>query len=238
MNGTFSSLLRAALLCVGLAAAGCTVAPSEESLDPAPLRVGFLLLDGVYNSELMAPWDVFQHTAYHTSPGMVVTAIGRSRAPVTSFEGLRIIPDHDLASAPPLDVLVVPSGAHSMDGDLQDRRLIEWVAARGGAAQWLLSVCDGAFVLAEAGLLDGRKCTTYPGDIDALRQRYPDLEVLAEASFVVDGNAITGVGGARSYDPAMYLVERLFGREGAVGVGRGLVIDWRLDAVEHVVAPR
>lgn len=211
------------------------LAAQDTRPSDAPLRVGFVLLDGVYNSELMAPYDVFQHTVYHTQPGMQVCTVGRSRDPVRSFEGLRILPDHDFESAPPLDVLVVPSGAESMGSDLEDPTLIAWLAAAGGRADHVLSVCDGAFLLAEAGLLEGRACTTYPGDIAALQRRYPGLDVRAEVSFVVDGKAITGVGGAASYDPAMYLVEKLYGVQVAEGVGKGLVIDWRLDAVPHSV---
>ncbi len=208
---------------------------SRPGATEPPLMVGFLLLDGVYNSELAAPFDVFQHTVFHTQPGMQVCTIGRSLSPVTSFEGLRLLPDYDLDTAPALDVLVVPSAATNMDEDLRDRRLIEWIADQGKQTRYNFSVCDGAFLLAEAGLLDGRACTTYPGDIPAFRARYPHLHVLENQSFVADGPVITGAGGARSYDPAMYLVESLYGKTVARGIGRGLVIDWQLESIEHTL---
>ena len=88
-------------------------------------------------------------------------------------------------------------------------------------------------LLAEAGLLDGHVCTTFPGDIPAFRQRYPQLDVVEGVSFVAHGKAITGAGGARSYDPALFLAERLWGKRVAEGIARGLVIDWRLDDVAH-----
>ena len=72
-----------------------------------------------------------------------------------------------------------------------------------------MSLCDGAFVLAKAGLLDGKTCTTFPGDIAALRERYPKANVIDGLSFVVDGKLITSAGGARSYDPALCPVERI-----------------------------
>ncbi|MEM7201916.1 MAG: DJ-1/PfpI family protein [Planctomycetota bacterium] len=233
--------------CVLLLLGGCAAAPERAEPVPdarlvgaaaAPLQVGFLVLDGVYNSELMAPWDVFHHTVFHTQPGMRVFAVGRTKDPVTTFEGLRIAVDYALDEAPPIDVLVVPSAEHNMDSDLDDQRLIRWLTDRGRRAQWLLSVCDGAFLLAEAGLLDDVVCTTFPADIPALRQRYPHLEVHEGLSFVVDGPAITGAGGAKSYDPAMYLVERLYGARVAEGVGKGLVIDWRLADVSHEASTR
>lgn len=199
------------------------------------LNVGFLVLDGVYNSELMAPYDIFHHTVFHAKPGMRVFTVGRERGEVKSFEGLRIGVDHALEEAPRIDVLVVPSAVHNMGSDLHDERLLGWVRDRGASAQYVLSVCDGAFVLAAAGLLEGKRCTTFPGDIAAFRKRFPDLVVVEGVSFVADGSAITGIGGARSYDPALYLVERLHGPEAARGVARGMALRWDLDTVRRLV---
>ena len=227
-------------LLLALACAGCGTryaeAPEIGEGGPAPMTVGVLLLDGVYNSELTAPLDVFHHTRFHTKPGMRVITIGRTTKTVTSFEGLRISPDCDLATAPALEVLVVPSGEHSMKGDLDDLDLIDWLSTRGSAAKWVMSVCDGAFLLAESGLLRDRECTTFPGDIPAFRKDYPHIPVVEDVSFVVDENTITGVGGARSYDPAFYLVETLFGADVAKGVANGLAVTWQRDAVAHRVS--
>lgn len=196
--------------------------------------VGFLVVDGVYNSELMAPWDVFQHTIFHTEPGMRVVLVAPTRDVVTSFEGLRLLPDHGFADVPELDVLVVPSCEHSMDSDLENEALIAWVADVGGRADFVVSLCDGAFVLAEAGLLDGLRCTTFPSDIPAFRERFGATEVVEGVSFVHDGRAITSAGGAKSYDPAMYLCELLYGPEVVRGIGGGLLIDWDVEQVPHV----
>ena len=204
-------------------------APAES------ITVAFLLLDGVYNSELIAPLDVLHHTRFHAKPGMEVFTVGRTTDDVLSFEGLRIGVDHDLDGAPAFDVLVVPSAEHSMDRDLEDERLIAWVRDRGASCRAVMSICDGAFVLAEAGLLNDRYCTTFPSDASTLRERYPDLDVVEGVTFVADGPVITGVGGARSYEPALYLVERLYGSVAARGVARGLVIDWDLERERRLV---
>ncbi len=81
-------------------------------------------------------------------------------------------------------------------------------------------------MLAAAGLLDGRSCTTFPGDQDRFAEDFPDLDLIRGVSFVHDGPVMTSQGGARSYDVAMYLVDHLYGEEVAQGVGRGLIIDW------------
>jgi transcriptional regulator GlxA family with amidase domain len=198
------------------------------------LQVGFLLVDGVYGSELVAPFDVFHHTTFHVEPGMRVFTVGRERLPVTTFEGLRVEPDFGFDAHPPIDVLVVPSAENSMGSDLADRALVDWVADVGLRADWVLSLCDGAFVLAQAGLLDHRRSTTFPADVALLRARFPALEVVEDVSFVQDGPCITSAGGAKSYEAALYLCELLYGRTVAEEIGRGLVIDWDLDSIPHV----
>ena len=193
-----------------------------------PLRAGFLLVDGVYNTELMAPWDVFQHTQYHSAPlpGIEVLTIAQQDGPVTTAEGLTIIPDHSFATAPPLDILVVPSAEHSRDSDRTNEELIAWVRQAGAQARFVVSLCWGAFILAEAGLLDNHACTTFPGDFRSFAETFPDLDLRVNVSFVHDGGVLTSQGGTRSYDVAMYLVDLIFGELVAQGVGAGLLIDW------------
>ncbi|MHC5115087.1 MAG: DJ-1/PfpI family protein [Planctomycetota bacterium] len=225
-------------LIVVLAVLACVRgARAQEPAATEPLNVGFLVVDGVYNSELAAPYDIFHHTVFHVQPGMKVFTVGRTKEPVKTFEGLRIAVDHDLASAPRIDVLVVPSAEHSMDWDLADEKLIAWVRARGKQAKYVLSICDGAFVLAEAGLLENRACTTFPGDIEAFRKKYPKLNVVEGVRFVADGPAITGVGGALSYDPALYLVQHLYGDTVVRGVARGMALRWDVEQVRHLIVP-
>jgi len=233
-----TALLPLLLTLPALACAGA--APVEAPAPPPPGRVwtvGLVVVDGVYNTELTAPMDMFHHSGFHADPGMRVVVIGPTREPVTSFEGLRILPDHGFADAPPLDVLVVPSAEHSMDSDLEDEAYVGFVAARGREARYVLSLCDGAFVLAAAGLLDGREATTYPSDRARLAAMFPAVTVRDDVSFVHDGPTITSEGGVRSFEPALYLCELLFGADAARGIARGLVIDWDRAAFPHRVVP-
>ena len=192
------------------------------------IQVGILVLEGVYNSELAAPYDIFQHTVFHTKPepGMKVFTVGRAEGMITTFEGLKVGVDYALEDSPRIDVLVVPSAEHNMDSDLEDSRLIEWVRRIGTKADYLVSVCDGAFILARAGLLDGLKCTTFPSDIPAFRKMFPQLDVQEGYTWVADGKAFTGVGGALSYDPPLALVAHIYGDDVASRVSPGLVLKW------------
>jgi len=128
----------------------------------------------------------------------------------------------------------------SMDADLENEAMMAWVAETGRDARFVMSLCDGAFVLAAAGLLDGRAVTTFPGEQDRFAATFPDLDLRRGISFVHDGRLLTSQGGAKSYDVAMYLVDHLYGEDVARGVGRGLIIDWPPAAEEMpaiVIAP-
>jgi len=198
-------------------------------------------MDGVYNTELTAPMDIFQHTIYRDSiKPMKVFTIAKSLDPVTSFEGLKIIPDYSYNSNqyPSIDILVVPSAEHHLDTDLEDERMIDWVRTTSQDAKFVTSHCDGAFVLAKAGLLDSVVSTTFPSDIKAYREMFPRLEVREDVLFVHDGKYITSAGGAKSFEAALYLTEYLYGKTVAKRLAQGLVIDWNLSEVPHYIAQK
>jgi transcriptional regulator GlxA family with amidase domain len=202
--------------------------PTVDIPKDRPLSAGFLIVDGVYNSELMAPYDIFHHTPFHTkpAPGIEVFTVSPDGEPVTTFEGLVITPHYGFDDAPEIDILVVPSAEGSMSTDLQNEEMIAWVRDTGETADFVISLCDGAFVLATAGLLEGHTVTTFPGDQDRFAEMFPELALLRGPSFVQDGGVLTSQGGAKSYDPAMHLVDLLYGEKVASGVGRGLIIGW------------
>lgn len=232
------------LLLILLSIAGCSTKEENDTTNSPvainPERVyniAFLIVDGVYNSELVAPMDIFHHTVFHTECGMKVFTVAPDTLPITTFEGLRILPDFSFNtdSIPNIDVLVVPSAENSMGSDLEDKSLIAFVRKTGKKAHYVMSLCDGAFVLAKAGLVDGKESTTFPSDIVRYKETYPTLTVHEKVSFVHHGNLITSAGGAKSYDPALYLSELLYGKKVAIGIAKGLVIDWDLKQIEHKV---
>jgi transcriptional regulator GlxA family with amidase domain len=201
------------------------------------LNVGIVVVDGVYNTELTAPMDMFQHTIFHDEVGMRVFLVGPNLEPVTSFEGLRVLPDYGFDDAPQIDILVVPSAEHSMDTDLKDAALMDFVRTRGEAAGIVLSLCDGAFVLAGAGLLDGLQATTFPSDINAMERAFPAVDMQRGVSFVRQGKFVTSVGGEPSFDASLFICERLYGAKAARGIAGGLIIDWDLKALDYIEKP-
>ena len=208
------------------------------ALAPNRYNVGFLIMDGVYNTELTAPFDIFQHTIYRDSiKAMNVFLLANTDEAVTSFEGIRLLPDFNYLtdSLPSIDILVVPSAEHHLDTDLEDEAMIDFVKSVAQHAEFVTSHCDGAFVLAKAGLLDGTVSTTFPSDIEKMRRMFPDLDIREEVLFVHDGKYITSAGGAKSFEAALYLCEHLYGAAIARRLAKGLVIDWKLEEVPHLV---
>lgn len=202
------------------------------------LNVAFLIMDGVYNTELTAPMDIFQHTIFHDEKGMEVFTIAQNDDTVTTFEGLQILPDYQFERdtlIPSIDILVVPSAEHHLDSDLENKEMIGWVKTIGQQAKYVISLCDGAFVLAKAGLLDEVASTTFPGDLKTYQEVFPHLDVHTNVYLVHDGKFITSAGGARSFEPALYLSEMLYGKKAADGIARGMVIDWDVNHIQKFV---
>ena len=203
-------------------------------------NVGILIMDGVYNTELTAPYDIFQHTRFREGiKAMNVFTIAETDQPIKTFEGMYILPDFNyLKNYPHIDILVVPSAEHHLDSDLENKVMIDFVKEVGEKAEFITSHCDGAFVLAKAGLLDGLKSTTFPSDIDEYEKMFPELDVVSDVLFVHDGKSITSAGGAKSFEAALYLTELLYGEEIAKSLAGGLVIDWDLSKVPHLAVSR
>ena len=201
-------------------------------------NVAFLIMDGTYNTELTAPFDIFQHTIFRENiKAMNVFTVANTDNPITTFEGMRILPDYNYAkdSLPKIDILVVPSAEHHLDSDLEDTAMLDFVKKVDKEAQFITSHCDGAFILAKAGLLNSRVSTTFPSDIDTMRNMFPELDIRKDVLFVHDGKYITSAGGAKSFEAALYLSEYLYGKKIAKSLAGGLVIDWDLTDIPHLI---
>lgn len=199
-------------------------------------NVAFLIMNGTYNTEFTAPYDIFQHTQYRKGiKAMNTFTVANTLEAITTFEGVRILPDFDYSkdSLPQIDILVVPSAEHHLDTDLEDMDLIDFVKKIDKTAKFMTSHCDGAFVLAKAGILDKVASTTFPSDIEKYKEVFPHLDVKDSVLFVHDGKYITSAGGAKSFEAALYLCEYLYGKEIARSLAGGLVLDWNLDDIPH-----
>ena len=183
---------------------------ASRAVAAEPLRVGVVIFEGFLAGEVVAPVEVFAKAASNGSHGFEVFTVAPSDKPVRSHEGILIQPQVTFANSPPLDILVVPS---SMDTKslLADRALVAFIKEQGARARYVASHCAGAFLLGKAGLLDGRRATTYIGGAEALQKMFPKARVEGDKHVVVDGNLVTTIGGAVSYEGSLALLERVAG---------------------------
>ncbi len=184
-----------------------------------------LAFDGMQSLDLTGPVEVFDVATRHgIDPPYAIEVAGPADAPVVTSSGLRILPDRALAEVRgPIDTLVV-AGGDGVYGQRDDVALVAEVRRVAAAARRVASVCSGAFLLAEAGLLDGRRVTTHWARARRLAREYPDVVVDAEPIFVRDGTIATSAGVTAGIDLCLALIEEDHGRDLALAVARQLVV--------------
>ncbi len=184
------------------------------------LNVGVYLFPEVELLDFAGPCEVFT-TANRLAPEgapFSVFSVADRRRPVTSRAGVVIQPDYPFADHPPIDVLLVPGGV--VDEVMHEAAVLGWIAGVSATARLTASVCNGAFLLAAAGLLDGRRVTTHWEDADALRAGFPRLAVEEGPRWVDQGDIVTSAGVSAGIDMSLHLVERLQGRTLAAATAR------------------
>jgi transcriptional regulator GlxA family with amidase domain len=183
-------------------------------------RVGILVFPNVEVLDFCGPFEVFSVTRLdeerrrEESSPFEVLLVSEGAAPVVATGGLRVIPDATLDTCPPFDVLVVPGGWGTRK-EIGNQRVLTSIGERAKEVETLTSVCTGAMLLGQAGLLDGRRATTHWRSLDWMRQSFPAVTVEDKLHVVEDGHLLTSAGISAGIDMALRVVARYFGE--AVG---------------------
>lgn len=193
------------------------------------LVVSLFAFDDVEVLDFAGPFEVFAtasrllaRSGNDTSIRLVTVA--PTADPVRARGGLRILADETILSSQQADLLLVPGGV--VDPQRRNADVIAWLRAQAAAAKAVASICTGAFLLAEAGLLDRRTATTHWEDIDDLRRMYPATQVIEHARFTDNGSVLTAAGIASGLDLALHLCGRFFGADTATAVARQMEYPW------------
>ncbi len=181
------------------------------------LRVAFVITDGAVMIDFAGPWEVFQDVMIpargesmsdqHT---FQLYTVSDSTAPVTVSDGMKIVPEYSFDNAPTPNIVVIPAqGGRSP-------KMLAWIRKMTKQSDVVMSVCTGAFVLADAGLLNGKHATTHHDALNRLQQRYPQITVERGMRYVQSDPVIFTAGGLSSgIDLALHIVDLYLGRSAA-----------------------
>jgi transcriptional regulator GlxA family with amidase domain len=188
------------------------------------LRIAIAVFEGVEELDFVGPWEVLATWRDLCANDVEVVLVGDSTAPVTCAKGMRVVPETSWSELGDVDVLIYPGGrgTRAQLGDRKIRGRLRGLKERGTL---MTSVCTGALVLADAGLLDGRPATTYWMAFDELLPLGSDIEPQPDKRFVGDGEVITAAGVSAGIDMALHLVGRLGSPEQAKDVRRSIQYD-------------
>jgi transcriptional regulator GlxA family with amidase domain len=202
---------------------------SVRTRQPAPLQIAIVVYPGVQSLDFAGPLEVFAgaqrliEESGRPGRGYEVKLLSLDGRPLETSSGLIVTPHASLAGAPAIDTLIV-AGGYGRRQAAADSVLLEWIAETSKAARRTASVCTGAFLLAAAGLLDGRRATTHWAAAAELAARYPAVDVDPEPIFLRDGPIWTSAGVTAGMDLALALVEDDLDREAALTIARHLVL--------------
>lgn len=190
------------------------------------MRIAILALPRVQLLDVIGPADVFAEAARQLGKPRAyrVEVVAAGDGPIKGTSGLRLLPDATTSTYRGSPDTLLVAGSPGLESEGQDPALDGWLRAQAESVRRIGSVCSGAFVLAAAGILDGRRATTHWNAALQLAARYPQLHVEADQIFVKDGNVYTSAGVTAGMDLALALVEEDHGRELALRVARELVM--------------
>lgn len=196
------------------------------------MHIGILLFDELELLDMAGPYEVFttaarvhaRSQAEGTPPLFTVSTLARQAGTLRARAGLRLQPDHTLREHPAFDCVIVPGGV--VDAELTQSDTLDWIAAQAHSTRILASVCTGALLLAQAGVLDGLEATTHWEDVAALQALRPGLRVRQGSRWVDAGAIVTSAGISAGIDMSLHLVERLHSRELAMRTARQMEFDW------------
>lgn len=170
------------------------------------VQIGILVFPAVEELDFIGPFEVLSYCNKLRPGSTCVSLVAETADPVKAFNGLRFLPDCSLDTCPPLDILVVPGGKGRLTA-MKNRSLLQFIQQQT-TARYVASVCTGAFLLAEAGLLTGKQATTYHTAFDELAAYQVDVRA---AKVVHDGRIVTAAGVSSGLELGFFLLRELFG---------------------------
>ena len=192
----------------------------------AQRKVGIIVFDNAEVLDVMGPYEVFSVAGRITEPSefQVVLISDSEEKSVTLRHGLRILTDRNIYEDQEFDLIIV-SGGITTNAE-QNKKLLEFLVKSKARGTKIASICTGAFILAEAGLLGKNKVTTHWEDQKELQNRFPDLTVIANQRWVESEGIFTSGGISAGMDLSLHLVQVLSDRALALRTAKQMEYNW------------
>lgn len=190
------------------------------------MNVGIYIYDEAEVLDFSGPFEVFSSAARvaKIANTFSVFLISETGDTVTARGGYEVKPRYGFSDHPPIDLLIIVGGVHTVE--MKKQVVLRWIKKQSRKAKLVASVCTGAFLLAEAGVLTSQNVTTHWEDISDLRRSYPNLNVIENQRWVDEGSIITSGGISAGIDMSLHLVSKIHGVELAVKTARQMEFDW------------
>lgn len=193
-----------------------------NSTEAKQYKVGILVYEGVYLLDFAGPLEIFNDANVNDSTkAFIVYLISPDGKPIKAHTGTEITPQYSINNAPQLDILVIPGGDLNLSNN---KEIAKWITNTSEQTEITMSVCTGAFILADLGILNGKEVTTWYGARNKLKKKYPKI-IVVDKRFTDNGKIITTAGVSAGIDGAIHVVERLFGKDVANNVIK--YIEWK-----------
>ncbi|MFF2909084.1 DJ-1/PfpI family protein [Paenibacillus sp. NPDC057934] len=191
--------------------------------------VGIFLFDDVEVLDFAGPFEVFAVTVTQRSTTEAfapfsVTTVSEQGGMITARNGLKVTTDYSFSSAPSYDILVIPGGMGTRK-EVHNRNVISWIQEKFPEVELMTSVCTGSFLLAQAGILEGKAATTHWASIERMRETYPSVRVKENTKFVDAGKIVTSAGISAGIHMAFHVVQRLLGTDVAQRTAKHMEYD-------------
>lgn len=203
-------------------------------------NVAIVVHDQVELLDFAGPGEVFQlasqRSGHPDDPWFHVYTVAPSEGPVLAQRFVTVLPEFTIEDCPDPDIIVVPGGNTTVLRG--DPAFMTWVADNAGQGDTVLTVCTGAFVAAELGLLDGGQATTHHNSIERLRRDFPEIEVVESTKVVDNGSVLTSGGISSGIEGSLHLLARLLGGLHATGIASHMEYRWTPDREYEPLNPQ
>lgn len=175
-------------------------------------RVGILLFNEVEVLDFAGPFEVFSLASQEGIKLFETITIGEKGTMITTRNGLNVTPRNSFSNAPNLDILIIPGGYGAEHIELHNKNVHQWIKNQYKDIEILASVCTGAFILAETGILDNLSATTHWMDLKRFEKEYPKINVVHNKKYVDEGKILTSGGISAGINMAFHIIKRLYGQ--------------------------